>query len=45
MASREYLTPEEIESKKERKKKIFYISIPLLAAGIGAGIALLSQAL
>lgn len=36
-----WLTPEEMEAKKERNKKLLYISIPLLAILLGAGITML----
>lgn len=38
---RTWLTPEEIEAKKEWNKKAFYFSIPFLAATFGAGITIL----
>ncbi|WP_171016682.1 hypothetical protein [Pseudalkalibacillus caeni] len=38
-----WLTPEEIKRRKEIKKKLFYLSIPLIAAAIGAATSILSN--
>ncbi|MGM0923287.1 MAG: hypothetical protein ACQEWW_19080 [Bacillota bacterium] len=38
---RMWLTPEEIDAKKERNKKMLYISVPFFAATFGAGITFL----
>lgn len=38
-----FLTPEEMVRKRERNKRLFYVSIPLIGALIGAVIALFSN--
>ncbi|WP_279326049.1 hypothetical protein [Bacillus sp. FJAT-47783] len=38
---RTWLTPEEIEAKKNWNKKILYLSLPLVAVILGAGISVL----
>jgi len=37
------MTPEEMEAKRERQRKLLYISIPALAVGIGAMISVLAS--
>lgn len=39
--SRTWLTPEEIEAKRERNKKILFVSLPLAAIVLGGVIPLL----
>lgn len=38
-----WLTPEEIHAKREQRKSLFYLLIPVCAIAIGGLIALLSQ--
>ncbi|WP_281351941.1 hypothetical protein [Pallidibacillus pasinlerensis] len=38
-----FLTPEEMVRKREINKRLFYVSIPLIGALIGAVIALFSN--
>ncbi|WP_280637249.1 hypothetical protein [Alkalihalobacillus sp. BA299] len=40
-----WLTPEEIHIRKERKKKILYISMPIMAAAIGAIVTVLASSI
>ncbi|MCU9613663.1 hypothetical protein OEV98_08825 [Caldibacillus lycopersici] len=38
-----WLTPEEIQKKREVKKKLFYLSIPILGGILGAVLTILSS--